>query len=270
MLTERFLNKSLVAVKIVLRLPGCHFFRVIFFRLIFFRFIFFLPRFVRRAAWFLAWMGPLKTPCFRSQQVNHLQLVKPYLRGVQKLNNKTVNEALNELFIEDEDYTGLKTSIDAFDNFDNIGLAQRLEKHELIEFRRIAAYLYKGNNRWKQSVELCKKDRLFKVTTPPPQTHRTCFHVYPSTFQWLFRVFIVFCIVGCDGIRLRVEEHRPGRGAHRLVPGAEEPRVLCGLPLPVLRSAAARRHSRAVVATQDYGVCHALHDSSHAGVSGQG
>lgn len=41
-------------------------------------------------------------------------------------------------------------------------LAQRLEKHELIEFRRIAAYLYKGNNRWKQSVELCKKDRLFK------------------------------------------------------------------------------------------------------------
>ena len=93
-----------------------------------------------------------------------MQLVKPYLRAVQKLNNKTVNEALNEMFIEDEDYTGLKTSIDAFDNFDNIALAQRLEKHELIEFRRIAAYLYKGNNRWKQSVELCKKDRLFKVS----------------------------------------------------------------------------------------------------------
>lgn len=37
-----------------------------------------------------------------------------------------------------------------------------MEKHELIEFRRIAAYLYKGNNRWQQSVELCKKDNLFK------------------------------------------------------------------------------------------------------------
>ncbi|KAL1454246.1 hypothetical protein WDU94_010520 [Cyamophila willieti] len=57
---------------------------------------------------------------------------------------------------------GLRTSIDAFDNFDTIALAQKLEKHELTEFRRIAAYLYKGNNRWKQSVELCKKDRLFK------------------------------------------------------------------------------------------------------------
>lgn len=96
-------------------------------------------------------------------QVNHLQLVKPYLRSVQSLNNKAINEALNNLLIEEEDYQGLRTSIDAFDNFDNIALAQKLERHELIEFRRIAAYLYKGNNRWKQSVELCKKDRLFKV-----------------------------------------------------------------------------------------------------------
>jgi len=95
-------------------------------------------------------------------KVGHLQLVKPYLRSVQNLNNKAVNEALNQLLITEEDYNGLKTSIDAFDNFDNISLAQQMEKHELIEFRRIAAYLYKGNNRWQQSVELCKKDNLFR------------------------------------------------------------------------------------------------------------
>ncbi|CAH1163332.1 unnamed protein product [Phaedon cochleariae] len=95
-------------------------------------------------------------------KTGHLQLVKSYLRSVQNLNNKAINEALNSLLIEEEDFQGLRTSIDAFDNFDNIGLAQKLEKHELTEFRRIAAYLYKGNNRWKQSVELCKKDRLFK------------------------------------------------------------------------------------------------------------
>lgn len=98
------------------------------------------------------------------KQVNHLKLVKGYLRSVQNLNNKAINEALNSLLIEEEDYQGLRTSIDAFDHFDNISLAQSLEKHELIEFRRIAAYLYKGNNRWKQSVELCKKDKLFKVS----------------------------------------------------------------------------------------------------------
>merc|ERR1712117_229724 len=98
-------------------------------------------------------------------KVNHLQLVKPYLRSVQNLNNKAVNESLNGLLIQEEDYNGLKTSIDSFDNFDNISLALQLEKHDLIEFRRIAAYLYKGNNRWKQSVELCKKDNLFKDAT---------------------------------------------------------------------------------------------------------
>ncbi|XP_013387362.1 clathrin heavy chain 1 isoform X2 [Lingula anatina] len=96
------------------------------------------------------------------QKVNQIPLVKPYLRAVQSHNNKAINEALHNLLIEEEDYQGLRASIDAFDNFDNIALAQKLEKHELIEFRRIAAYLYKGNNRWKQSVDLCKKDRLFK------------------------------------------------------------------------------------------------------------
>ncbi|XP_077996053.1 clathrin heavy chain 1 isoform X1 [Glandiceps talaboti] len=95
-------------------------------------------------------------------KANQLPLVKPYLRQVQSHNNKSINDALNNLLIDEEDYQSLKASIDAFDNFDNIALAQKLEKHELLEFRRIAAYLYKRNNRWKQSVELCKKDRLFK------------------------------------------------------------------------------------------------------------
>ncbi|KAA0189973.1 hypothetical protein HAZT_HAZT008690 [Hyalella azteca] len=94
--------------------------------------------------------------------MDHLKLVKGYLRSVQNLNNKAINEALNSLLIQEEDYTGLRTSIDAFDHFDTIALAQSLEKHELIEFRRIAAYLYKSNNRWKQSVQLCKKDKLYR------------------------------------------------------------------------------------------------------------
>lgn len=77
---------------------------------------------------------------------------------------QAVNEALNGILIEEEDYQSLRSSIDAFDNFDNIQLAQELEKHELIEFRRISAYLYRGNNRWQQAVELCKRDHLYKVS----------------------------------------------------------------------------------------------------------
>lgn len=33
-----------------------------------------------------------------------MALVKPYLRAVQGTNNKAVNEALADLFIEEEDY----------------------------------------------------------------------------------------------------------------------------------------------------------------------
>ena len=86
----------------------------------------------------------------------------PYVKSVQSHNNKVINESLNNSYIENEDYDSLRESIDSFNNFDNIALAQRLEKHELIEFRRIAAYLFKMNNRWKQAVELCKKDKLYK------------------------------------------------------------------------------------------------------------
>jgi clathrin heavy chain len=57
----------------------------------------------------------------------------------------------------------LERPIDNRHDFDNIALAQTLEKHEFFEFRRIAAYLYKGNNRWQQAIiELCKKDRVYK------------------------------------------------------------------------------------------------------------
>lgn len=36
--------------------------------------------------------------------MNQLKLLKPYLRSVQNHNNKSVNEALNNLLTEEEDY----------------------------------------------------------------------------------------------------------------------------------------------------------------------
>lgn len=72
-----------------------------------------------------------------------------------------MNEAINNLFVEEEDYRALRTSIDNYDHFDQVALAQRIELHELIEFRRIAAYLYKLNKRYQKSIELSKKDELW-------------------------------------------------------------------------------------------------------------
>ena len=67
--------------------------------------------------------------------MNQIPLVKPYLRAVQNHNNKAINEALNGLLIEEEDYQGLRASIDAFSNFDNISLAQRCDHpHAILSY----------------------------------------------------------------------------------------------------------------------------------------
>jgi clathrin heavy chain len=38
----------------------------------------------------------------------------------------------------------------------------QVEKHELLEMRRVAAYIYKKAGRWKKSIALSKKDNLYK------------------------------------------------------------------------------------------------------------
>ena len=46
--------------------------------------------------------------------------------AVQSNNNAAVNEALNALYIEEEDYERLRESIDMHDNFDQLTLAQKV------------------------------------------------------------------------------------------------------------------------------------------------
>ncbi|GAU27686.1 hypothetical protein TSUD_126320 [Trifolium subterraneum] len=96
------------------------------------------------------------------RKAGHLKLIKPYMIAVQSNNVTAVNEALNEIYVEEEDYDRLRESTDLHDSFDQIGLAQKIEKHELLEMRRVAAYIYKKAGRWKQSIALSKKDHLYK------------------------------------------------------------------------------------------------------------
>lgn len=96
------------------------------------------------------------------RRAGQLPLVKDYLLGVQKNNLSGVNEAVNELLIEEEDWTALRESITTYDNFDQLSLASRLERHELTEFRRIAALIYKRNLKWRKAVSLAKADRLYR------------------------------------------------------------------------------------------------------------
>lgn len=91
-----------------------------------------------------------------------LPLIKPYLVLVQTdADVREVNEALNELLVEELDYQELRRSIELRQTFDQAALAQKLERHECLEFRRIAATVYAQNKRFAEAVELSKKDELW-------------------------------------------------------------------------------------------------------------
>merc|ERR1712130_306387 len=94
-----------------------------------------------------------------------LPLIQTYLLHVQRDNIAVVNEAVNELFVQEENFNQLRESIADYDAFDQIALAQQLQKHELLEFRRIAAHLYRTNKRWTTSITLSKQDGLWQDAT---------------------------------------------------------------------------------------------------------
>merc|ERR1712157_235703 len=96
------------------------------------------------------------------RKAGHLSLILPYLKQVQQHNIVSVNEAINEIYAEGEQYDDLRQSLEEYDNIDQIALAQKLENHELLEMRRISALVYKKNKRYKQSIELSKKDKAYR------------------------------------------------------------------------------------------------------------
>lgn len=96
------------------------------------------------------------------EKSDNIPLIKPFLLNVQPQNKRSVNSAINDLLIEEEDYKTLRHSVENFDNYDAMELAQRLERHELVFFRQIAASIYRKNKRWEKSIALSKQDKLFK------------------------------------------------------------------------------------------------------------
>jgi len=96
------------------------------------------------------------------EKSDNIPLIKPFLLNVQSQNKRAVNDAINDLLIEEEDYQQLRDSVENFDNYEAVALAQRLEKHDLVFFRQIAANIYRKNKRWDKSIQLSKQDKLYK------------------------------------------------------------------------------------------------------------
>ncbi len=96
----------------------------------------------------------------------------------------------SQLYVEEEDYEALRKSIDSFQNFNMIALASKLATHELLEFRRISAYVYRCNKKWTQSIDLSKNEKN------PPRAF-----VQRMLLEKLVKVRLRGCIVAVrDGI----------------------------------------------------------------------
>jgi hypothetical protein len=56
------------------------------------------------------------------EKSDNIPLIKPFLLNVQSQNKKTVNSAINDLLIEEEDYKTLRDSVENYDNYDPVEL----------------------------------------------------------------------------------------------------------------------------------------------------
>merc|ERR1711957_854720 len=82
----------------------------------------------------------------------HISILAPFLKSVQSQN----------IGADNEDFDSLRTSIKEYDSFESNTLAGELESHELLDCRRISALLFRKNKKFSKSIEISKKDELYK------------------------------------------------------------------------------------------------------------
>lgn len=114
-----------------------------------------------------------------------LPLILPWLKSVQKQNKTVVNDAVNDIAIEAEDAEALHASLTTYDAFDVLDYAKRLEKHELLQFRRIAAELYRRHKRWQISMQLSMRDGVYNDAIDTAAASEDC-----ALVEELLRFFV--------------------------------------------------------------------------------
>ncbi|KAH8611956.1 putative Clathrin heavy chain linker Clathrin H link Region in Clathrin and VPS [Trypanosoma vivax] len=94
--------------------------------------------------------------------VASVHLIHQYLETVQNRNAKLINEALNEFYVEEENFTALRHSVENYNNFDSAELTAKLEKMELLEFRKIALFLHRRNKSYAYAMTVAKESKLYQ------------------------------------------------------------------------------------------------------------
>jgi len=73
-----------------------------------------------------------------------------------------VADALIDIYVEEEAVLHLKELLNVLDNFDQFGLASRLENHKLLDFRRLAGKMYRQVGKYEVALQIAKKDRIWR------------------------------------------------------------------------------------------------------------
>lgn len=84
-----------------------------------------------------------------------------YLQKIQRSDVPEVNEALNRLYVIEENLPKLRESVESFRNFDQLALARSLEHHDMLEFRRVSSRIYARSGRHEKAIEIAEKDTLY-------------------------------------------------------------------------------------------------------------
>lgn len=133
------------------------------------------------------------------EKSDNIPLIKPFLLSVQNQNKKAVNKAIHDILIEEEDYKTLRDSVEHYDSYDPVDLAARLEQHELVFFRQIAASIYRKTKRWEKSIALSKQDKLFRDAIETAAASGKS-DVVEELLRYVSRSFPVVC-VQCLSVR---------------------------------------------------------------------
>ncbi|KAA6358701.1 MAG: putative Clathrin heavy chain, partial [Streblomastix strix] len=102
---------------------------------------------------------------FRLKNRGLLWLARSYLLIVQeqaKQEIAEVNEAVVEILYEEEAVDELRRVIENYPKFEQVALAQKLEAHSLLAFRRLGSWVYTLNKRFQSAVAIAKKDRMYE------------------------------------------------------------------------------------------------------------
>ena len=96
------------------------------------------------------------------KRTGYLALIVDWLKSVQNQNNQSVNDALNQIYLDVEDYEALRNSILNYDSIDAIGLAKQIEGSDNPEFRRISSLIYRKNKKYKESIDISISDNNYR------------------------------------------------------------------------------------------------------------